>query len=103
MILAPVIIERCNIENLTLTEIAENELARHIIGSQLVEFLQIYNGKVVIKGSLRLNNVELTRPRTNVTVNDYSFNAINLNEKFWMNSVDQVYNFYSPTTLMFIF
>lgn len=50
---------------------------------------QIYNGKVIIKGSLKLANVILESPKTNMFINDQRI-GLNFADHFWMKSVDQV-------------
>lgn len=81
---------QAHIGDLTLANSEDDEfITKHIVGTRVEDLSQLYNGKVVIKGSLRLSNVLLAGPKTNIFVNDQRF-RLNVAESFWMKSVDQV-------------
>lgn len=89
---APVKILQAHIGDLTLADSENDEfITKHIVGTKVEDLSQVYNGKVVIKGSLRLSNVILDSPKTNLVVNNEQF-RLNVAESFWMKSVDQVRN-----------
>lgn len=82
-------IAKCYVSgNLTLSE-DETMTARHIVGTGLEDLSQVYNGKVVIKGSLKLNRVHLERPKTAIFSKLGLFD-LNIADQYWMKSVDQV-------------
>lgn len=86
--IAPVAIHKCTINKLTLADSDERTVARHVIGTQLEDLSQIYTGKVVIRGSLRLENVFLEQTDI-VSVDGRTF-ELNVPSQYWMKSVDQV-------------
>lgn len=81
---------QAHIGDLTLANTDDDEmLTRHIVGTRVEDLSQVYNGKVVIKGSLKLHNVILDNARTSIYVNDEQF-RLNVADTFWMKTVDQV-------------
>ncbi|XP_037045485.1 uncharacterized protein LOC119080959 isoform X2 [Bradysia coprophila] len=85
----PVKILEAHIGNLTLANTGDDEfITKHIVGTRVEDLSQIYNGKVIIKGSLKLANVLLENPKTNMFINDQRF-GLNFADHFWMKSVDQ--------------
>lgn len=105
--LGPVILERCTIGELTLSETeSDNNFGRHIVGTRLEDLSQIYSGKVTINGTLRLTNVIFDRPRkVQIIVNEQKF-ALNVANQYWMKSIDQdvaVVRFVQPITTSQIF
>lgn len=87
---APVKILEAHIGNLTLANTDEDEfITKHIVGTRVEDLSQVYNGKVIIKGSLKLANVMLESPKTHMFIDDERF-GLNLADHYWMKSVDQV-------------
>lgn len=87
---APVKIFQAHIGNLTLANDENDEfITKHIVGTRVEDLSQVYNGKVIIKGSLKLSNVILENPKTSMFINEERF-GLNIAEHFWMKSVDQV-------------
>lgn len=86
--IAPVVIEKCTINTLTLADGDETTTARHVVGTQLEDLSQIYSGKVTIRGSLRLENVILDQPDV-VNVDGQPFD-VNVQSTYWMKTLDQV-------------
>lgn len=101
----------CNISgNLLLSESEGEEFTQHIVGTRLEDLTQIYNGRIVIKGSLSLNHVQVSangdnfftdpiheNPQEqnavqlpNIVVNNVTFDMANVIQSFWMKSFDQV-------------
>lgn len=81
-----------SVEQLSLFDGEDDEMTRHVIGTQLEDLAQIYTGKVTIRGSLRVNRVTLDRPNrmTNVNVNGNDFVVDAIQSNYWMKSMDQV-------------
>lgn len=83
-------LERCTIDKLTLSDNEDTDFARHIVGTEQEDLSQVYNGKVTIIGSLKLNDIILERPnRTKIFVNEKRFH-FNVADLYWMKSIDQV-------------
>lgn len=81
---------QAHIGDLTLANTDDDEfLTKHIVGTRVEDLSQVYNGKVTIKGSLKLSNVILESPKTNMFINDQRF-GLNFADHYWMKSVDQV-------------
>lgn len=89
---APVKIFQAHIGNLTLANKEDDDfVTRHVVGTRVEDLSQVYNGKVVIKGSLKFSNVILDSPKTKLFVDETQF-QLNVAEHFWMKTVDQVRN-----------
>lgn len=85
-----------HIGDLTLANTADDEfITKHIVGTRVEDLSQVYNGKVTIKGTLKLSNVILENP-TSMFVNQERF-GLNVADYFWMKSVDQVTNLFRTT------
>lgn len=100
---APIRIGSCIVSgNLTLSEREDAKISRHIVGTRMDDLSQIYNGRVIIRGSLKMDNVVISstvgsfdaaieeNAFQNVFVNGHAFDVTKLHEKYWMKSVDQV-------------
>lgn len=96
---APLLINSCVVRgNLTLSEKENPKISHHIVGTKLEDLSQIYNGKVYIKGSLKLKNIALTPSSDddpgqilqNVYVGGTPFDINRLPELYWVKNIDQV-------------
>lgn len=86
-----------------------DEMTQHIVGTRLEDFSQIYNGRIVIKGSLSLQNVQLSNvddhssplapietdpsmalPPAQILIDGTPFDLHSVPQKYWMKSLDQV-------------
>lgn len=84
-------------------------MTQHIVGTRMEDLSQIYNGKITIKGSLSLQNVELynvndngspfapilpdpttAEPAAQVVIDGTPFNLRSVPQQYWMKSLDQV-------------
>ncbi|KAJ6641891.1 hypothetical protein Bhyg_06836 [Pseudolycoriella hygida] len=96
----PVKIAQVQIVNLTLANEDEGDfISKHIVGTRVEDLSQVYNGKVTIKGSLRLSNVKLDNLKTILFINNERF-GLNVVEEFWMKSADQTLGNVKWTTLI---
>lgn len=101
-------------ENLLLSDSEGETMTQHIVGTRLEDLTQIYNGRVVIKGSLSLQNVVVSSnddnlfslkrlevgelptvspqklETMNVVVDGIPFDLANVTKQYWMKSLDQV-------------
>lgn len=87
------VIENLNIQDIkpedesTSKELVEM-LRRHVIGTDTSDLTQIYNKKVVIRGSLTLKNVDTFSPKTKIIVNNMQVPQ-NISSNFWMKNLMQ--------------
>ena len=65
-----------------------NNLKRHVIGTKTSDLSQIYNGKVVIQGSLTIQDVQFNSMKSKIFVNGSEL-LQNISENYWMKSVKQ--------------
>lgn len=63
-------------------------LKRHVIGTQSSDLSQIYNGQVIIQGSLKLRDAKMFSPKTRVIVSENEIQQ-NISANYWMKSVKQ--------------
>lgn len=97
-------------ESLLLSDGEGDEMTHHIVGTRLEDLTQIYNGRIVIKGSLTMNNVLISSTGNNlpppireepvnyennpekglIIVNNKRFDLAKVAQEFWLKSVDQV-------------
>lgn len=100
----------CNItKSLQLSDKESDEMTQHIVGTRLEDFSQIYNGRIVIKGSLSLRNVQLSNvdddssplapiesdpsiamPPAQILIDGIPFDLQSVSQNYWMKSLDQV-------------
>lgn len=59
-----------------------------VIGKQASDLVQIYNGRIVIQGSLIVKNVKTSSPKTVIIVSDKEVPQ-NISSSFWMKNVRQ--------------
>jgi hypothetical protein len=89
--LAPVQFQRIEVEK--SLEIEEEEhsdlLARHIIGTRIDDLSQLYTGKVIINGTLTLQNLQMAENKSRILVDNRQFD-IGIADKYWMKSINQV-------------
>lgn len=74
-------------QRLLLTKTIEN-LKQQVIGTQTSDLSQIYNGQVVIEGSLTINDIQAFSPKTRIVVNEKEI-PHNISNSFWMKSLKQ--------------
>lgn len=72
---------------------------RHIIGTELEDLSQVYNGKVIIKGSLKLKRLTLDRPKSAIFSKSGIFD-LNIIDKYWMKNIDQTFDQCTFTNLI---
>lgn len=84
-------------------------MTQHIVGTRMEDLSQIYNGRIVIKGSLSLQNLQLinadfnvspfapidsdpsvTVPSAQIVVDGTPFDLRSISQLYWMKSLDQV-------------
>lgn len=85
-------------------------MTQHIVGTRMEDLSQIYNGRIVIKGSLSLQNVQLlsnaddqsspfapivsdpniVQPNAQIIVGGIPFDLQDIPRHYWMKSLDQV-------------
>lgn len=63
-------------------------MKRHVIGTEESDLMQIYNGVVVIRGSLVIKDAKLMSPKTLLVLNDRVLPE-NLTSSYWMKNVKQ--------------
>ena len=63
-------------------------IKEHVIGKQTSDLTQIYNGRVVIQGSLVIKNMETFSPKTRIIVNGKEVPQ-NISNSFWMKNMKQ--------------
>ncbi|CAH1722500.1 unnamed protein product [Chironomus riparius] len=63
-------------------------IKRHVIGTDSSDLAQIYNGKVLIQGSLTLSNMDIFSPKTRIIVNDMVV-PLNITDNYWTKSTKQ--------------
>lgn len=100
----------CNISNsLQLSDKEGEEMTQHIVGTRMGDLSQIYNGRIVIKGSLSLQNVIVTNaydnfsplapiesdpsavtPPAKIIIDGNPFDLRSVSQRYWMKSLDQV-------------
>lgn len=97
---APIRIGSCIVSgDLTLSEREDVKISRHIVGTRMDDLSQIYNGRVLIRGSLKVGNATVgnfdataqENPFQNVLINGQTFDVTKLHQKYWMKTVDQVF------------
>lgn len=115
--LAPIRIGSCVVTgNLTLSEREDVKISRHIVGTKLDDLSQIYNGKVRIRGSLKVDHIVISQPNLNhgrtiysniqqnplnthnsmqnavpnVIIDGHLFDATTIQNEYWMKNIDQV-------------
>lgn len=104
---ARVKISICNVEeSLKLSDKEGNDMTEHIVGTQMDDLSQIYNGRVLIKGSAKMMNILVfNRQETNnddpqqliqsqIVINNIQFDLLNLHQQYWYKATDQVLNSY---------
>lgn len=90
------IIRNLNVEGVqgeTMKEFVDI-LKRHVIGTKTSDLFQLYNGRVVIQGSLQVQNIQFRSINTNVVVGNMKIFQ-NLLDNYWMKSIKQ--NILAPT------
>lgn len=110
----------CNIsESLQLADSEAEEITQTIVGTRVEDLSQIYNGRIIIHGTLSLKNVvsdlSLMQPiddsivsdapqqTTKITVGGQAFDLSSIPNNFWMKTLDQVIRCASSCILLLIF
>lgn len=63
-------------------------IKRHVIGTESSDLAQIYNGRVLIQGTLTLSNMNIFSPKTKIFVNDLAIPQ-NITDNYWTKSTKQ--------------
>ncbi|KAG5681770.1 hypothetical protein PVAND_011178 [Polypedilum vanderplanki] len=63
-------------------------IKRHVIGTQTSDLTQIYNNKVIIKGSLIFKDINSYSPKTKIFVNNQEIPQ-NISQTYWMKNIQQ--------------
>lgn len=96
LIIARVKVLVCNVNSqLKLSDDEGESMTEHIVGTHMDDLTQIYNGKVVIKGSADVGIIYTSQeyPITDsqVHVNGVPMDFLNLGQKYWMKKINQVF------------
>lgn len=80
-----------------------NDMTEYIVGIHMDDLLQIYNGRVSIKGTANMKNILLSSilPVTNnedsqqlvqsqIVINNLPFDLFNVQQQYWLKNTDQV-------------
>lgn len=71
----------------SLSEMIET-FKRHVIGTQSTDLSQIYNGQVIIQGSVKLRDAKMFSPKSRVIVGGKEIQQ-NISANYWMKSTAQ--------------
>lgn len=74
--------------NIEVVQDFMESLKRQVIGTKVSDLIQIYHGRVIIQGSLRLQEVQFTSLNSNVFVGNMKIFQ-NLLDNYWMKSARQ--------------
>lgn len=106
--LARIKIVICDVkEMMKLSDQEGDDMTEHVIGTLITDLSQIYNGRIIIQGSVNINNLfvitttdstileEYTTSdekssRSMINVNNISFNLLLLHKEFWVKTMEQV-------------
>lgn len=94
----------CNVENsLKLSDKEGNDMTEHIVGTNMDDLSQIYNGHISIRGSAKMKNILLSsissalnnqdpqQPvQSQIIINNTPFDLLNLPQAYWFKTTDQV-------------
>lgn len=100
----------CNIsDSLQLSDKEGEEMTQHIVGTRMEDLSQIYNGRIIIRGSLSLQNVQLpnaednaspfapietdpslAEPPAQIYIDGTPFDLRSIPLRYWMKTLDQV-------------
>lgn len=98
-----------------LSDDEKENITEHVVGTNMDDLTQIYNGRAIIKGSVNINHVLIFHnhdqfidkpiqfdPDVNqdvfteeivenkIIVNGMNFDLLNISQQFWMKNIDQV-------------
>lgn len=75
----------CDVEeSMRLSDNEGIKITESIVGSHLDDFIQIYNGRILIKGGLNIKNIFVDEK---IIVNNIKFDLFN---QYWLKNIDQV-------------
>lgn len=90
-------------ESVKLSDKEGSNMTEYIVGTHMDDFIQIYNGRVSIKGVTNIENIFVSAPLqpsidedlyqstlSQILINSIPFDPINLNKQYWFKSIDQV-------------
>lgn len=80
-------------DSLQLSDKEGEEMTQHIVGTRTEDLMQIYSGRIVIKGTLSLQNVQFSDAAANrsaLVVDGTPFDLFSVHDQYWMKSIDQV-------------
>lgn len=73
-----------------LTLSAEDQhFTKHVLGTKVEDFSQIYSGRVYLKGSLKLKQLNLENQKSQLVLNGFTASP-DVQNHFWMKRVEQV-------------
>lgn len=82
-----------------LSEEEGNNMTDYIVGTHMDDFIQIYNGRVLIRGPTNMRNIFVPpimnedsqqTKESQIIMNNNAFNFFNLHQQYWYKSIDQV-------------
>lgn len=98
--LARVKISTCNVEgSLKLSDKEGNDMTEHIVGTHMDDLSQIYNGRISIKGSAKMNNILVPASnnddpqqsiQSQIVINNTPLDLLHLQQQYWFKTTDQV-------------
>lgn len=94
----------CNVEDsMKLSDKEGNEMTEYIVGTHIDDLSQIYNGRVLIKGTGSMKDILVSSllPATinedpqqliqsQIVINSIPFDLLNLHQQYWFKTIDQV-------------
>ncbi|XP_031638196.1 uncharacterized protein LOC116350528 [Contarinia nasturtii] len=101
-------VNECHIrDSLHLSDDESEHITDHIVGTHLDDLVQIYHGRVLVRGSVNTNNISVSNPdqeetiRSQILINGILFDLPHLSHQYWMKTVNQDIphaNFNEPIT-----
>lgn len=78
-----------------------DHIVHHTVGTHIDDLSQIYNGRVSIKGSVKLKNISFLPVMNNedsqqmsqsqIVINNTPFDLLSLHQQYWFKTIDQVF------------
>lgn len=69
-------------------------MTEHIVGTYIDDLTQIYNGRVLIKGSVDIFNIYTSNDKessdTRILINGVHTDLLHINLEYWMKKLNQV-------------
>lgn len=77
------------LSNLTISDNANTDNLRNVIGTRYEDLSQIYTGRIIIDGSLFLSNLFVDETKSQIMVQKNLFQP-DVNNNYWIKNVNQV-------------